>query len=287
GKQPANSLKGEHFFPDKSLRKNKLVNRASEEVYRELMNNAEKVTKMVADGLHNFDQHCEPDEGESRRLRSFFNQSRPRIADWSSRLGQASVFAKSRGKTPLGLEEEYGLAIKGQFPWQRLLAQYVQQSLAYDTTFTRPNRRFISRKLYLPGTEKSNLTILVAIDTSGSIRQNEAELFISETFSILSQFPRVEIIVIQCDAAIQDIQKYTNWDTPPSKFSFKGRGGTNFKPIFEYIEKERISLDTLIYFTDGHAPFPKKSPILKPVFWVLTDRKMDPPFGRKIYYSPK
>ena len=291
GQQPKLTVRGKQFLPPKFFKKEELINISAEEVYREVMNNVKVIT---ISGSPNFDQHYDPSQGvfgvanplEDPELKKFFGESKNKVVDWPSKLAQASVFAKSRGTVPLGIDQEYELVMKGQFPWQRLLAQYVQQTLAYDTTFTRPNRRFVSRNLYLPATEKSNLTVVIAIDTSGSISDREAQIFISEAFAILGQFPRIEILVIQCDAKVQDVKKYTNWDTPPSIFKLKGRGGTSFEPVFDYIQKERISLDALIYLTDGYAPFPPKSPIQKPVFWVLTDRQVTPPFGRKIYFPP-
>jgi predicted metal-dependent peptidase len=291
GQQPQYTVRGKHFLPPNFFKKEQLISISAEEVYREVMKNV-KVIKIQ--GSPNFDQHYDPSQGvfgvsdalEDPELREYFGQPQEENIDWPSRLGQASVFAKSRGTVPLGIDQEYELVMKGQFPWQRLLAQYVQQTLAYDTSFSRPNRRFVSRNLYLPATEKFNLMVVIAIDTSGSISDSEAQTFISETFAILGQFPRIEIIVIQCDAKVQDVKKYTNWDTPPSKFKLKGRGGTSFEPVFDYIQKERINMDALIYLTDGYAPFPQKSPIQKPVFWVLTDRQVTPPFGRKIYFPP-
>ncbi|MFX1535486.1 MAG: VWA-like domain-containing protein [Promethearchaeota archaeon] len=293
GQQPKYTVRGKQFLPPEFFKKEGQINKSAEEVYREVMNNV-KLIKTRGDSSPNFDQHYDPnrrvfgvvDPFEDPEIKEFFSKPREKSVDWPSRLAQASVFAKSRGIVPLGVDEEYELVIKGQFPWQRLLAQYVQQTLAYDTTFSRPNRRFVSRNLYLPATEKSNLIVVIAIDTSGSISDREAKIFISEAFAILGQFPRIEIIVIQCDAKIQNVKKYTNWDTPPSKFELKGRGGTKFEPVFDYIQKKQISLDALIYLTDGYAPFPQKSPIQKPVFWVLTNRQVTPPFGRKIYFPP-
>ena len=45
----------------------------------------------------------------------------------------------------------------------------------------------------------------------------------------------------------------------------RGLGGTDFRPVFEYVEqlrkdKEFINLKGLIYFTDGCGEFPAKKP---------------------------
>ncbi|MFW9997900.1 MAG: VWA-like domain-containing protein, partial [Candidatus Odinarchaeota archaeon] len=296
GKPPKKVVRGEQFLSSEFYEKDGLINKSAEEIYRELASRAVKVTEYIEqNGSPNFDQHYEPGkqqedqnggEKSNSEIAKAFKKIKRSVMDWKSRLAQASVYAKSRGRVPFGIEEEYELVIKGYFPWQRLLAQYIQQSLAYDTTFTRPNRRYVSRDLYLPATEKSGINIVVAIDTSGSIGEEEAKVFIGETFAILSQFQRVEITVIQCDAAVQEVKHYSNWDVPPAKFKMKGRGGTDFRPVFDHVEKEKVPMDVLIYLTDGYGTFPEKQPYQVPVFWVLTTRNVNPPFGRKVFFPP-
>ena len=49
-----------------------------------------------------------------------------------------------------------------------------------------------------------------------------------------------------------------------------GRGGTDFDPVFEYINRDRsVKYDGCIYLTDGYANAPIKKPRCK-VFWVIT-----------------
>ena len=63
----------------------------------------------------------------------------------------------------------------------------------------------------------------------------------------------------------------------------KGGGGTDFKPGFEYIEKEGISPACAVYFTDGWcSSYPEEVPGY-PTLWVSTDRiNFKPPFGEVI-----
>ena len=51
----------------------------------------------------------------------------------------------------------------------------------------------------------------------------------------------------------------------------KGLGGTDFRPVFDYVETLRQSgsltaLKGLIYFTDGEGAFPEKKPPYDTVF---------------------
>ncbi|MCK4694703.1 MAG: hypothetical protein KAT74_03020, partial [Candidatus Cloacimonetes bacterium] len=63
----------------------------------------------------------------------------------------------------------------------------------------------------------------------------------------------------------------------------KGGGGTDFKPGFEYIEKEAIMPSCTIYFTDGYCDSFPDSPDYS-VLWILTGKAgFTPPFGEVIH----
>jgi predicted metal-dependent peptidase len=56
----------------------------------------------------------------------------------------------------------------------------------------------------------------------------------------------------------------------------RGLGGTDFRPVFEYVEKLRknkefTNLKGLIYFTDGHGAFPAKKPDYETAFVFVDD----------------
>lgn len=55
-----------------------------------------------------------------------------------------------------------------------------------------------------------------------------------------------------------------------------GFGGTDFRPVFEYVEKlleqkEFSNLKGLIYFTDGQGAFPEKKPPYETAFVFIDD----------------
>jgi predicted metal-dependent peptidase len=57
----------------------------------------------------------------------------------------------------------------------------------------------------------------------------------------------------------------------------KGRGGTDFRPTFAYIEREISYPTLLLYFTDGMGTFPDTPPAYD-VMWVMPESK-EVPFG--------
>ena len=55
----------------------------------------------------------------------------------------------------------------------------------------------------------------------------------------------------------------------PEKISFRGRGGTDFRPVFEWVAREAPEA-LVLYATDGLGSFPERKPV-NAVIWLLTD----------------
>ena len=55
------------------------------------------------------------------------------------------------------------------------------------------------------------------------------------------------------------------------EITIQGRGGTDFRPVFEFIRKEKAkrklrNLKALIYFTDGDGIYPREKPDYETAF---------------------
>lgn len=123
--------------------------------------------------------------------------------------------------------------------------------------------------------------LVIAIDTSGSCSKETVQRFLGETYSILSEkenfFRRMKIYIVQCDCFIQKvdvIHSEEEWKEYSRAVTIQGRGGTDFRPVFELIrqEKERRelkSLRALIYFTDGDGIYPRQKPDYETAFVFL------------------
>lgn len=124
---------------------------------------------------------------------------------------------------------------------------------------------------------------VIAIDTSGSCAGELVKKFLNKTYSILKETEsfasRVNIHIIQCDAAIQNDTKITNMKEMEQfmqNMKLYGFGGTDFRPVFEYVDtliknKEFDNLCGLIYFTDGYGTYPTKPTPYKTAFAFLQD----------------
>jgi len=130
---------------------------------------------------------------------------------------------------------------------------------------------------------------VIAIDTSGSVEGELVQAFIQQTYNILKQsesfFNKINVHIIQCDAAIQQDDKISN-DKELEQFiqnlQLRGFGGTDFRPVFNYVDKlidegEFENLKGLIYFTDGFGTYPTKKPNYDTAFVFLDDHFFSSP----------
>ena len=129
---------------------------------------------------------------------------------------------------------------------------------------------------------------VIAIDTSGSTSGELVQKFVQKTYNILksteSFFTKINLHIIQCDADIQEDKKITcqeDFDEYIKTMKIRGLGGTDFRPVFKYVEqlrknKEFANLKGLIYFTDGYGPFPAKKPDYDTAFVFVDDEYNNP-----------
>jgi len=129
---------------------------------------------------------------------------------------------------------------------------------------------------------------VIAIDTSGSTSGELVQKFVQKTYNILksteSFFTKINLHIIQCDADIQEDKKITcqaDFDEYLETMQIRGLGGTDFRPVFEYVEqlrknKEFTDLKGLIYFTDGLGVFPERKPDYQTAFVYVDDEYNNP-----------
>jgi len=127
---------------------------------------------------------------------------------------------------------------------------------------------------------------VIAIDTSGSVSGELVQAFLQKTYNILMQaesfFTKINLRILQCDAAIQADYKITSrreFDDCLSSMQLHGFGGTDFRPVFRYVDDliatdEFSNLKGLIYFTDGYGTYPERKPQYETAFvFIETDDK--------------
>lgn len=196
---------------------------------------------------------------------------------WKDRLIRAAQVAKSQGRCPLGISELVDDLLRPQQDWRTLLALFVQPH-AHDYDWLRPDRRLLGAYgLYLPTLFGEKIEdLVVAIDTSGSISSDELRTFMSELRGILQAYPHMHVYLVTCDAQVYAFEELTSQDPVPTEI--QGRGGTDFRPVFDQIETRGLLPSAAVFLTDGMGDYPDQAPPY-PVLWVLTPHHQDPPFG--------
>ena len=133
----------------------------------------------------------------------------------------------------------------------------------YDINIKKTRRK---ESIRFPGAagikHKKKVSILVAVDTSGSVNDEELKDFFSEITYIYKAGARITIL--ECDAAISANYEYTG------KWTGKvhSRGGTDFQPVIDYYRKNMKDYAALVYFTDGECSIPNNVP--RDTIWVIT-----------------
>jgi len=203
--------------------------------------------------------------------------------EWSIDAEQALRSAKACGHEPAGVERPLSESRQSGQDWRAILRDFVAATTPSDYRWSPPNRRYVASGLYLPSVERRGPgEIVIAVDTSGSIGKQELEQFAGEISAISEEVKPEAILVVYCDAAVQSTQKCEPSES--IRLEPKGGGGTDFCPVFQWIDEKEIAPVCLIYLTDLCCNSYPEEPDY-PVLWV-TDSRRTAPFGETIRISP-
>ena len=202
-------------------------------------------------------------------------------AEWKVKVAQAAQAAKMMGKMSAGVERFVGEVLQPKVDWREVLQRFVEKCKDDTRSWARPNRRFLSQGMYLPSTSGEAMgELVVAVDCSGSIGQEEIDQFASEVLTIKEDSNPSAIHVVYFDSEVSHYDKFTRDDevhiTP------HGGGGTAFSPVFEYLEEHNIEPVACVFLTDLYCGDFGDEPAY-PTLWVTTDsNSTDAPFGEVV-----
>ena len=198
---------------------------------------------------------------------------------WQQRMAGAAQQAMQAGRLGGELARMIDHLLQPRLPWRMLLARYMTAVARDDYSYLRPSRR--EGDFILPTLRSHQLDLVVAVDTSGSIKDPEMEEFIDEIDALKGQI-RARVTLLPCDAKLCEGAPWVfePWEefTRPNKI--EGGGGTSFLPVFDWVERAGIHPDLLVYFTDAKGAFPPDEPHF-PVVWLVKGRSKVP-WGQRI-----
>jgi predicted metal-dependent peptidase len=198
---------------------------------------------------------------------------------WQQRMAGAAQQAMQAGRLGGELKRIIDHLLQPQLPWRMLLARYMNALSRHDYSWSRPSRREGAH--ILPSLRSQRVNLVVAIDTSGSIKDPEVQEFIDEVDALKAQV-QAQVVLLPCDAGLCPgapfrFEPWERFERPPA---IKGGGGTDFRPVFNWVERTATTPDLLVYFTDANGAFPAREPNY-PVIWLVKGRT-EVPWGQRI-----
>jgi len=190
--------------------------------------------------------------------------------EWKQRLVGAAESCKLRGTVPGEFASLIEKFLEPKVLWGEKLRMYAHDLVRWDSSWSKPNKRYIDQGIYLPSVKRLNgiSKLIVAVDDSGSAVQYLSQ-FGGELTAIFEECDIDECIVLYIDSAVNNVQRYTD-DDLPIVIDSKGGGGTSFEPAFEWVEENNEEPTLFVYLTDMYGSFPEYEPDY-PVIWVAYD----------------
>ena len=198
---------------------------------------------------------------------------------WQQRLAGAAQQAMQSGKMGGSLARLVDHLLQPQLPWRMLLARYMTSMARDDFSYMRPSRR--EGDAILPSLKSSQIEMVVAVDTSGSVRAAEMDEFLSEISALKGQM-RARVTLLACDSQLSEDSPWVfePWEEFSCPARITGGGGTDFRPVFKWLAETGQQPELLVYFTDAQGPFPEIEPNY-PVIWLVKGRETVP-WGQRI-----
>ena len=194
-------------------------------------------------------------------------------------VAKAADVARMQGKLPAGLNRMVDEIIQPKQNWREVLSRFMTDRVQADYSWKQPNKRYMP--MYLPSIETIQVLgeIVLMVDTSGSIDSKLLSEFTAELADIC-RYINKPLTVLYVDTQVCKVETFEPEDHVI--LHPKGGGGTDFRPGFDYIEKQDMQPVCVIYFTDGYCnSFPSEPDYA--VLWVVYNNNyFKSPFGETL-----
>ena len=233
------------------------------------------------DGPGGFDEHDfdgPPNDGDTPSDQEIENEI-------GRALRQGEMIRKQRSKGGSGGEDGlFGDLLAPKVDWRKALRDFITETCSGrdESSWSRPNRRFLADDVYMPTMMGTTLRELVAgFDTSGSVFNSpEMTRFVTEFTTIVEQVKPSKIHVIYWDTEVVGHQTFEEGQFAVAILKIKGGGGTDGSVLFDYLRDKKLKPDAIVQFTDGYVGDWGNTDV--PTLWAITT-DMKAPFGTTIH----
>lgn len=188
-------------------------------------------------------------------------------------LRQGAILA---GKMKGNLSREMQDLLTPKIDWKEALRDFVKTTTQGkdQTTWKRLHKRYIGSDIIMPSSYAEKVgSILVGIDTSGSIGGEELAGFLSEVKSICDEVSPEQIDLLYWDTHVASHEVYRETELCGLTESTKpaGGGGTNPDCVPSFMQKENLKPECVIMLTDGYLNSDKAEwhNLTAPVMWCI------------------
>ena len=252
---------------------------------------AEEVYKLLPDnpGKPMFDDLVDPTEdgdskpGDQAGIEEARVVLQREIEDILIRAQMQSQMAEDApGTIPGEIEIFLNKLLEPKLPWNRILQKYLQNFAKNDYTFKKPNRRFFPQHIMPSLHSEALIDMAVAIDTSGSVSDEDFLRFISETHTILRMMKPKKMTLVQFDSELKSVDSVGSIQEL-MRVKFTGRGGTEIGPVLDWAAVNKPQL--ILVFSDGEFDMPDVYTRLNFLWIIHNDPQWTAPFGKVIHYT--
>ena len=195
----------------------------------------------------------------------------------------AGETAKAQGKLPARYKDLVEACRDVQIDWKELLPRQMIGDTPDDSTWRRPNRKFISQGFYLPSVLRVGVgNIYIWRDTSGSVSKSEQSACLGVVANVVEDIKPSCVFDIESDMQIGKIREYYEGDSMEDLLEVGGGGGTDPNAFLKYVEEHGVDVQAIICLTDMEFNYARLHDPGYDVTWVSTTRAKQPPFGTLI-----
>ena len=288
-----------------ALYDSKFQGMSAEEVYDQLYENADKIDvnelmkrlldeHMDGDGDDEGEGEGEDGEGDGEKP----GNGRPRLTEDEKKAIRdeikeavlAAAQSCGAGNLPGGVRRMIKDLTEPVMNWRELIQQQIESTIKSDFTWIRPSRRSWHMDAVMPGMKPGEqIDVVIGIDTSGSITDNDLKIFLSEIKGIMETYDQYKIHVVGWDTATHNSEIFTSENLEDiAGFVPGGGGGTDPHCVWEWLKENEIEPKKLIMFTDFcfYGWSPQDVETYCDTVWIIKGNKSaEPEFGVYAHYE--
>lgn len=188
------------------------------------------------------------------------------------------------GRMGASIPRVIGDLLETKVDWREVFREFVQSAMRGKDEYTwrKMSKAYLANNMYIPSMHSETMgEVVVAIDTSGSINNEQISEFASELASICETCNPDKVRVLWWDTKVHGEQVFEgNYGDIAKMLKPQGGGGTHVGCVSDYIIKSSIKAEVLVVFTDGYVEHEPKWEIGLPTMWFVTQNSsFTPPAG--------